>query len=427
MKKEQQMGVEKNEKIEKNHQDKDGYKEFVETVITFNKGGDWIRIRSPERDIDGRKYDCGEYCFLNLYGVASNYPQFYSVESAAGLIISNGSIGKYLNTDNESVSTFLSRDGGLNWFEIRKGSHIYEIGDHGALILIADNEKPTQEIFYSWDEGLTFEPLRISDEKFLIKNIIIEPTSTSQHFIIYGYTESKGNTHGIVIGVDFSGLHEPQCRNPDIPDTIESDYEKWTPNDGRSGKECHMGHKTIYIRRKRESKCFNGQTFEKKTIVEHCECSEFDYECDFGFTRLSPGEPCVNVNNKHNSNNHGDNQSNSNHNNIDVEILTPPANCHGYYKISKGYRKVPGNTCINGIKFDPILIPCPYSGLFAHLGVIFFILILLVLITFIFFTINKYYYPILSNDFFGYGYGYGNENYSFSNSNKAKRDYSDIV
>jgi len=281
------------------------------------------------------------------------------------------------------------------------------------LIVIADDQNPTKEIFYSWDEGLTFEPLRISDEKFLIKNIIIEPSSTSQHFVIYGYTEAKGNTHGIVIGVDFSGLHEPQCRNPEMPDTSESDYEKWTPHDIRPGKDCLMGHKTIYIRRKRESKCYNGQTFERKTIVEHCDCSESDYECDFGFARSSPGEPC----NKVNKNHIAPNPSYT----PDIEILAPPENCHGYYKVSKGYRKVPGNTCVNGVKFDPILIPCPYSGMFAHLGVIFFILILSVLVIFIIFTINKYYYTFMPSDFIG------NDNNSYSNPNSNKRDYTDIV
>jgi hypothetical protein len=34
----------------------------------------------------------------------------------------------------------MSRDGGLTWSEIRKGSHIYEISDHGGLILMASNQ-----------------------------------------------------------------------------------------------------------------------------------------------------------------------------------------------------------------------------------------------------------------------------------------------
>jgi hypothetical protein len=47
----------------------------------------------------------------------------------------------------------MSRDGGLNWSEIRKGAYIYELGDHGGLIVMAKHLSPTQEILYSYNEG----------------------------------------------------------------------------------------------------------------------------------------------------------------------------------------------------------------------------------------------------------------------------------
>jgi len=37
------------------------------------------------------------------------------------------------------VNTYLSRDGGLSWEETKKGSHIYEVADHGSLIVMADD------------------------------------------------------------------------------------------------------------------------------------------------------------------------------------------------------------------------------------------------------------------------------------------------
>jgi len=76
-----------------------------------------------------------------------------------------------------------------------QGSHNYDIGDHGELIVIADYQNPTKEIYLSWNEGTTFEP-SISVEKFLIKNNIIEPSSTSQHFIVYGKYQKKGTPQG---------------------------------------------------------------------------------------------------------------------------------------------------------------------------------------------------------------------------------------
>lgn len=54
------------------------------------------------------------------------------------------------------MNTYMSRDGGMTWSEIRKGSHIYEIGDHGALLVMATNLEPTTEIVYSFNEGKTW-------------------------------------------------------------------------------------------------------------------------------------------------------------------------------------------------------------------------------------------------------------------------------
>lgn len=383
------------------------YKDFIKTMITFSKGGNWRRLNAPKNDVNGKEYDCSEFCYLNLHGISSNFAPFYSVESAAGIIIANGNVGRYLSNNPEEVSTYLSRDGGLSWFEVRKGSHIYEIGDHGALILLADDKNYTNSIFYSWDEGMTFEELRISDEKILVHNIIIEPSSTSQHFVVYGETKmKKGQKKGVVIGIDFTSLHEPQCKNADQPDTKESDYEKWTPNDGRGGKECLLGHKVTYIRRKREAQCYNGLDFERKILVENCQCTEEDYECDVGYERAGPGEPCV--------------SSREIDKVLPYELHTPPAECHGFYSISKGYRKVPGNTCANGVKYDPIIVPCPYTGIFASVGFIFFILIILVLVVLIVIAFNK-------NFFQNVGDIVRQKMKESGNTKQKKQDYVNIV
>jgi hypothetical protein len=322
----------------------DQYKNHIKSLITFNKGGSWYRLKAPARDNEGKKYECEKNCHLNLHALSGEFPPFYSVESATGIIIGNGNVGKYLSHDASDISTFLSRDGGVSWFEIRKGSHIYEIGDHGALIVIADDQNPTDKVLYTWDEGLTWHELQISNEKMMVKNIIIDPNSISQNFVVYGEKTKNGEKKGVAVAVDFKGLHEPQCRNPSEPDTANSDYEKWTPTD-INDRECIMGRKRIIVRRKREAECYNGETFERTFNVQNCDCTETDYECDVGFSRSDADEPCTSDDKKRDTG---------------ILIQKPPANCNGYFEISQGYRKVPGNTCVNGVKFDPIRVSCPF-------------------------------------------------------------------
>lgn len=41
-----------------------------------------------------------------------------------------------------------------------------------------------------------------------------------------------------MVALDFSGLHEKQCKGYDTPDTATSDYETWTPHkDGRHNRD----------------------------------------------------------------------------------------------------------------------------------------------------------------------------------------------
>ena len=93
-----------------------------------------------------------------------------------------------------------------------------------------------------------------------ITNIIIEPFSISQQFVVYGslIPETSGDNstpaaspRGIVFTLDFKNLHEPQCKGVDRPGEEDSDYELWTPYDGRHGdNKCFMGQQISYIRRK---------------------------------------------------------------------------------------------------------------------------------------------------------------------------------
>lgn len=67
------------------------------------------------------------------------YGPVYSDKNAVGVMIGTGGTGKYLPTRQDEINTYFSRDGGLTWDEIAKGSHIYELGDHGGLIVMAND------------------------------------------------------------------------------------------------------------------------------------------------------------------------------------------------------------------------------------------------------------------------------------------------
>ena len=94
-------------------------------------------------------------------------------------MLATGNLGRRLTSNDSPKNLYISRDGGLTWKSTKPGSYIYEIGDHGALIVIAKKNQPTTDIEFSWDEGLTWETLKISDKSMYIENIIIEPNSVS--------------------------------------------------------------------------------------------------------------------------------------------------------------------------------------------------------------------------------------------------------
>ena len=52
-------------------------------------------------------------------------------------MLATGNLGKRLTSNDSPKNLYISRDGGLTWKSTKPGSYIYEIGDHGAIIVIA--------------------------------------------------------------------------------------------------------------------------------------------------------------------------------------------------------------------------------------------------------------------------------------------------
>lgn len=287
----------------------------------------------------------------------------YSQETAVGIVMAVGTIGDKLDFDKAARrGTFLSRDGGVNWSEVAKIPLIYEFGDHGGLLVAAPNTQSTTQIRYSWNEGKTWTKLKISEDPLFIDNIIIEPKSTSQQFVVYGsydnstteeddktYDVKRQNGNDVMITLDFAGLHEPACKNPDDPGKDNSDFELWSPHDdGRHGSsdKCFLGQRVTYIRRKQDAECFNGEDFERQIMRVPCLCTQADYECDINYVKNKAGE-CEKVPDPLNRFS-------------GQQMTEKEEDCalEGFYYITQGYRKIPGNMCYGGVQLDPVKKPC---------------------------------------------------------------------
>jgi len=156
----------------------------VRTYISHNKGGKWELLRAPTVTSKGSPIDCHteDDCSLHLeiYSHMGKLAPVYSTENAVGIVIGTGNLGRKLTSNDEPKNLYISRDGGLTWRSVRPGSYIYEIGDHGSIIVIAKKNEPVTEIEFSWDEGLTWTSLTVSEVPIYVSNIIIEPDNVSQ-------------------------------------------------------------------------------------------------------------------------------------------------------------------------------------------------------------------------------------------------------
>lgn len=348
-------------------------REDIRTVITFDKGGVWEYVKAPKTNSKGEPIVCphggkdkSDHCSLHLHGTTDIYGPIYTVKNAVGLLMATGCVGPSLCLREEQINTYLSRDGGQEWFEVAAGSHIYEIGDHGALIVMAFDEKEVTEVVYSWNEGLTWETYKFTDTPVLVDNIMIEPDAVSQSFVIYGTRQGKdGKREGSIFHLNFEGLHTRPCIGADRPGQDGSDYELWSPSATDSQDGCLLGHEVQYVRRKRDAVCFNGERMERKHEVRHCACTEKDYECDFGYSRELDGGPCVRDLAVH----------------INYTEMAPfPCPVGTNFEVSTGYRKVAGDTCQGGVHHPMAWVPCPntqWHHRVSHSGWVVFLLVLM--------------------------------------------------
>lgn len=367
--------------VEKRHKGKARAKneDLIRTVISFDKGGAWNYLTAPKVDSRGNKYDCGNNCYLHLHGITNyhQYAPFYSIENAVGIIMGTGNVGSHLRYENDEVNTFLSRDGGLTWIEAHKGPYIYELGDYGGLIVMADDLHRTNQIVFSWNEGHSWFDFELGNFSIDVDNIVAEPNASSVEFLVYG----TRNDIGVLYHLDFNALGQPLCKGLWAADSVSSDYETWVPSSGKGTNKCILGRKITYTRRKQTSECFNGKDLMRKVDKTPCECTPEDYECETGFSRKVGSLECK-----------------PNDPTLTIEGCTSSS-----YFYADAYRKVPGDMCINGWVPEKVPVPCPAHAPFNRgakiiLILIFVMAVLLLIVTYLCRS------PQFKNLFYNYGF-----------------------
>lgn len=192
-----------------------GENKQLRTYISHNDGGEWKLLDAPEKDSHGKDYGCDtknpDKCSLNLHHYTERTDHVrhtFASGSAIALMFGVGNVGSSLTSFAEG-NTFMTRDGGLEWKEVKKGQYLWEYGDQGSIIVIVDRTNPTDTVHFTLDEGATWNDF-VFGEKLHIRDISTVPSDTSRKFLLWGDTKSDPGKF-YTVHLDFSGLTDRQC------------------------------------------------------------------------------------------------------------------------------------------------------------------------------------------------------------------------
>ncbi|ESO88406.1 hypothetical protein LOTGIDRAFT_126149, partial [Lottia gigantea] len=311
------------------------------SLITYDKGGEWELITAPTYKPDGSSTNCSKSnrCSLHLtqqyhhlYSKTSSSP-ITSHQSAPGLILAAGVIGASLKGVPD---IFVTSNAGVSWHQVLDGLYMYTLGDHGGLLVAIQQYSITNQIFYSTNEGETWQSYKFmkDDTKIRIYGLLTEPGETTTIFSVYGSYLEKHSW--LIVQVDLRSVFRVNC--------TKDDYKIWslpmeTPDHG-----CLLGKKIEFERRIAHAPCFNGKSYVRQQTERNCSCTRDDFECDYGFKDMNlmcKTDPDVPAG----------------------QIHKIPQNCPEgtFYPYTRGYRKVAGDTCKGGDehKYAPLIYSCP--------------------------------------------------------------------
>ncbi|PHH65508.1 hypothetical protein CDD81_2288 [Ophiocordyceps australis] len=325
---------------------------MVQTKISHNDGSEWGFLAAPQADSDGKAYGCqgsrgSESCALHLhhYTERDDRRRTFAADTVVGLLFGVGNVGGSLG-DIGGADTFMSRDGGVTWSSVKKGSWTWQYGDQGSIIVLVQratraHKVESKRLWYSLDEGQTWRDYVFADDAVTVLDITTLKSGTSRNFLLW----CRAGRSVFAINVDFSRLATRACRL-DKESPQASDYYLWSPKHPLQDDDCLFGHVARYLRKKTDRQCYNDQSLQRLYDHSDCACSRRDYECAYNYELDAHGQ-CSLV--------------------AGLDALSGPQWCAQHPNATSwfeptGYRKVPLSTCRGGNELDKTSAEHPCSG-----------------------------------------------------------------
>ncbi|XP_051935354.1 VPS10 domain-containing receptor SorCS3 isoform X1 [Hippocampus zosterae] len=254
----------------------------VKTFITFNKGQTWALLPAPAADAAGSNIHCVRpFCSLHLHLEMSENPYMSgpitSKKSVPGIIVATGNIGTELSSTNHGM--FITSDAGNSWRQIFDEEHnIWFLDNGGALLAVLRAPTPIRHLWISLDEGKKWDRHTFSLTPFYVDGVLMESESDNHIITFFGHFSHRSEWQ--LMKIDYKGLFSQRC--------MDGDYQTWTLHN--KGELCVMGEKQIFMKRRPGNPCMLSQDYSRIYSSEPCQCTAYDFECDYGWERRSDGK-----------------------------------------------------------------------------------------------------------------------------------------
>uniref|UniRef100_A0A4W6D1V8 VPS10 domain-containing receptor SorCS2 n=1 Tax=Lates calcarifer TaxID=8187 RepID=A0A4W6D1V8_LATCA len=240
----------------------------VKTHITYNRGRDWRLLQAPSKDLRGNSI----YCVL-----VSTLTVVYLLSFLSISVTLPGSIGSELTTSN--VSVYITSDAGNTWRQIFDEEYaVLYLDQGGALVAIRHTPLPIRHLWLSFDEGRQWNKYSFTNTPLFVDGVLGEPGEETLIMTIFGHVSHRSEWQ--LVKIDFRSIFNRRC--------TEADYQTWHLHN--QGEPCLMGVKRIYRKLKPTSRCVMGKTYSVSMTSGPCDCTEADFECDYGYERRSDGK-----------------------------------------------------------------------------------------------------------------------------------------